>query len=178
MRQFFVVLFILLPLCILNAQDTIHVPGDYSTIQAGIDASTNGDVVLVADGTYLENINYNGKAITVASHFILLGDTSHITNTIIDGSLPSNPDYGSVVLFLSGEDTTSVLCGFTITGGTGTLLSTSNRAGGGIGVSDSGPQIKNNIIEFNTLDNAPGVYGGGIYSANSNIIVKDNIIYI
>ena len=40
---------------------TINIPVDYTTIQPGINASTNGDTVLVQPGTYIENINYNGK---------------------------------------------------------------------------------------------------------------------
>ena len=119
--------------------DTIRVPQDQSTIQAGIDAAANGDTVLVADNTYFENINFLGKAITVASHYILNGDTNHIANTVIDGSQPSHPDSGSVVTFESGEDTTSVLTGFTITGGIGTLSEVTyagtvylDRLGGGI----------------------------------------------
>ena len=98
----------------------LNVPDDHATIQAAIDASTDGDTVLVSEGTFLENINFNGKAITVASRFILDGDTSHISRTIIDGSQPLYPDSASTVTLWSGEDTTSVLMGFTITGGSGT----------------------------------------------------------
>jgi len=116
---FFLFIFVTNP---AYSQDTIHIPLDQPTIQAGIEISINGDIVLVEDGTYVENINFRGKAITVASHFLIDGDTSHISNTIIDGSQPVNPDYGSVVSFVSGEDMNSVLCGFTITGGYGTLM--------------------------------------------------------
>jgi hypothetical protein len=177
-KQFFAVLLILLPLSILNAQDTIHVPGDYSTIQAAINAANNGNIVLVAEGTYYENIDFIGKAITVASTFILDGDTTHIGNTVINGSQPSNPNFGSVVLFMSGEDTTSVLCGFTITGGNGST-STNGRVAGGIGVLNSGAQINYNIIEFNTIDNVPLASGGGIWINDynsSDIVIKNNVI--
>lgn len=175
MRRFLVLLIVLLPLSFLNSQVTINVPGDYSTIQAAINAANTGDLVLVADGTYQENINFKGKAITVASHFINDGDISHISNTIIDGSNPAHPDTGSVVLFISGEDTTSVLCGFTVTGGTGTSAP-DVKAGGGIVVYLSGAKIINNIIESNTLSNVLSAYGGGIFARSNNVIIKNNII--
>jgi hypothetical protein len=160
------------------SQDTINVPVDYTTIQAAIDAANNGDLVLVAEDTYIENINFKGKAITVASHFLIDGDEMHIENTVINGSLPSHPDSGSVVFFDSGEDTTSVLCGFTITGGTGTLSPDGDVAGGGIYTYDSGAKIKNNIIEYNSITPNNYTNGPGICAdiEGSSVIIENNLI--
>jgi hypothetical protein len=49
------------------AQQTIHVPADQPTIQKAINVAANGDTVLVAPGTYVENIDFSGKVITVVS---------------------------------------------------------------------------------------------------------------
>jgi hypothetical protein len=157
------------------------VPGDQPTIQAGIDAAQNGDTVLVDEGTYIENINFSGKAITVASNFIMDGDTIHIDNTIIDGSQPSHPDSGSVVYFTSGEDTNSILCGFTITGGTGTYDPFPVRVGGGILCSSSGAKIIHNHIEYNSCElNSVEVDGGGMSVGppgnTSWVILENNVI--
>jgi hypothetical protein len=94
----------------LQAQ-IIHVPGDYPTIQQAIDTADIGDTVLVSPGTYVENINFTGKNITVASLFLTTQDTSYISQTIIDGN-----QAGSVVM-IWGVDSTAVLTGFTITNG-------------------------------------------------------------
>jgi predicted GH43/DUF377 family glycosyl hydrolase len=154
----------------------LNIPADYPSIQAGINAAIEGDTVLVSDSTYYENINFKGKAITVASLFIMDGDTNHINNTIIDGSQPSNPDSGSVVYFVSGEDTNAVLCGFTITNGTGTT-SSNDKFGGGIFCYNSGCKILFNKIINNTASGSSS-YGGGLtlLYTSSVQIVKNNFI--
>jgi len=181
MKKLITLLFVLTFLYTSHSQDTIHVPGNYSTIQAGINAASNGDIVLVANGTYYENIHFKGKAITVASRFFNDGNTNHISNTIINGSQPSHPDSGSVVTFDSGGDTTSILLGFTITGGTGSFYSTMARGGGGIFCINSGAKIMHNIIEnnhvtSNTMVTVGGGISGGPQGDNSWIIIENNII--
>jgi len=157
----------------------INVPGDQPTIQAGIDAATDGDTVLVDTDTYYENINFNGKAITVASNYIIEGDTNFINNTVIDGSQPANPNDGSVVTFNTGEDTTSVICGFTITHGTGTYLASGNwRLGGGIMCYNAGAKIIHNKILNNTCDYSNTAAGGGIGCrlSGSWVVIRNNTI--
>jgi hypothetical protein len=171
-------------------QTIINVPNDVSTIQAAIDSASTGDTVLVADGTYYENISFNGKAITVASHFIIDSDTNHVHNTIIDGSQSSNSDTASVVFFVSGEDTNTVLFGFTISGGTGTLIIEPGvekiRGGGGIVLENSGATIMYNRITDNSLlmdlpgpemRLAAGAAIAAIATDSHTLIIKNNFIY-
>jgi len=84
----------------------------FSTIQGAINCAYENDTILVAPGTYVENINYNGKNIVVSSLFLTTQDTSYISQTIIDGN-----QNGSVVTFENGEDSTAFLTGFTIKNG-------------------------------------------------------------
>jgi hypothetical protein len=185
MQSFFTVSVLVMLIFASSFASVINVPSDQSTIQAGIDIAAVGDTVLVADGTYLENINFLGKAITVASHFTIDGDTTHISNTIIDGSQYNNADSAAVVSFVLGEDTTSVLNGFTITGGEGSYFSLWNAsAGGGIYILHGAKIINNHIIN-NSVDNIVGASGGGGifintgYSTtqdNGNVIIKNNLI--
>src|SRR5262249_40315889 len=75
------------------------------TIQAGIKAAANGDTVLVLPGTYNEDINFLGKAITVTS-------SGGSAVTVVNGTAT-----GPVVRFVSGETSAAVLKGFTIQNG-------------------------------------------------------------
>jgi len=141
---------------------TINVPADVDSIQGAINMTVDGDTVLVQPGKYVESINFKGKNITVGSLTLITGDNSYIFQTIIDGSQPNNPDSGSVVYFISGEDTNSVLTGFTITGGSGTWInprssSTAQAHGGGIFIdNNSNPVLANLIVSGNVAESANG----------------------
>ena len=145
----------------------IHVPQDQPTIQAGIDAAADGDTVLVDTGTYVENINFNGKNLVLGSLFLTTGDTSYISQTVIDGD-----SSGSVVTFENGEDSTAVLSGFTITNGFA-------PQGGGIYCAESNPTLVNLIIIGNEVPPGSFANGGGIFCFASNlslesVTIRDN----
>ena len=142
---------------------TIYVPDSYATIQGAIDASANGDTIIVRPGTYVENIDFIGKA-------VLLRSENGALCTTIDGGYPLNPDYGSTVSIKSGEGNYSILDGFTIMNGTGTQCAAGVR-GGGIFCQNSSPTISNNIIEYNNC-----TLGAGIGCLDASPTVKNNIV--
>jgi parallel beta-helix repeat protein len=115
---------------------TINIPGDQSTIQAGINAAQDGDTVLVAPGIYKENISFLGKKISVTS-------SGGAKVTIIRGN-----QQGSVVKFDSKETRYSVLNGFTITNGNAQYQFGIDQ-GGGVIIVRSSPTVTNNNIENN-----------------------------
>src|SRR5260370_28209979 len=127
-------------------------PGSQPTVQAGINAAKNGDTVLVGPGTYVENINFNGKAITLAS-------SNGPAVTIIDGN-----HNGTVVTFNHSETASSVLSGFTIQNGF-----QSGGFGARISVSSASPTISSNLITGNHA--ATGI---GIFVSGGSSLIKNN----
>ncbi len=185
MKRTFLFVSALLLMTFSAGSTVINVPGTQATIQAGINAAVNGDTVLVEPGTYFENINFRGKNIVVTSRYYLTQDPATINSTIINGSTPVDPDTASCVIIANYEDSTTVLQGFTITGGTGTrwddehALGNRFREGGGVLIQYAKPIIQNNIIRNNQAINivgAVGAGGGGIRMGDSNPTVINNII--
>ena len=168
----------------------IHVPKDQPTIQASIDAASNGDTVLVADGTYTgvgnKDLDFKGKAITVQSE-------NGPDKCIIDCEDAVN---SKGFYFHNGEREDSAVSGFAITnaslhgiGCSGSSPTITNciisgnggvfvQAGGGVHCYESSPTITNCIISGNTvLFNGGGVY---CYDSSPNItncIISGNTVY-
>lgn len=129
------------------------VPGEYPTIQAAIDASVNGDTVIVAPGTYTgtgnRDIDFNGKAITVRSADP--NDPNVVAATVIDCQSAGRGFY-----FHSGEDANSVLKGLTITNGYGVY-------GGAILCDNSSPFLTDCVFNGNSAEiiGCISMIGGG-----------------
>lgn len=114
-----------------TAGDIINVPADHPTIQAAINAANDGDEVVVAQGVYLELINFLGKAIIVRS-------SAGAGTTIINGN-----GAGIVVTCQTGEGPDTVLQGFTIVGGR------SAGYGGGMFCGYASPTIMDCVFRMN-----------------------------
>ncbi|NIP25031.1 MAG: hypothetical protein GWN67_09725 [Phycisphaerae bacterium] len=197
------VFFVVLTLAGTAHPKTIYVdedsPADFDNIQAAIDNSNDGDIIIVNPGTYIgygnRDIEFKGKVITVRSTDP--NDPNIVAATVIDCE-GSDEDNHRGFYFRSGEDENSILEGLTITNGFHTTgagiccrassptirnnVITGNEIGydwdGGAGIGcwyGASPTITNNIISNNTC--APGGGGGGIrcYEAGSLIITNNTI---
>jgi hypothetical protein len=112
----------------------LHVPDDFPTIQAALDAADDGDTVLVAPGYYQERVRFPPREIHLRS---LAGPAE----TVIDGDA-----LGTVVTFEGSPGMGAILEGFTITNG----LDPDKWQAGGIHVGEGGsPVIRGNVIRQN-----------------------------
>ena len=162
-------LFVFVSVCSLLNAFTWHIKldgtGDFTTIQEGIDASTDDDIILVYPGTYFENLNFNGRNIVLASLELITGNEQFISSTIIDGQR-----LGSCIRIHNGE-TDARIQGFTIQNGFGTPFWSED--GGGILVHDYSTAYITNCIITNNL----ATLGGGIYARHGFLHVSGvNII--
>ena len=148
---------------------TIHIPADQPTIQDGIDASWHGDLVLVAPGTYVENINFGYKGVTVQSE-------AGAYETIIDGGeCTQGESYCSVVTF-KGMYEQAAIDGFTIRNGNGYAdPSKDTLKGGGIFCLTASPTIRDCIITGNTAYDGGGAYFHYSSAVLENCTIIDNI---
>ncbi len=143
-----------------TAAETLHVPGDYASIQEAVDAAIDGDTIEVSPGVYEGGIEIFDKAVTIIAP---LGPEV----TIVDCQQQTRGFY-----FWRHENEQPVIDGFQIQNGN------AGDGGGGIKCRTSSPMIRNCIIE-----NCTGFeYGGGIVLTESsawivNCIIRNNLCY-
>ncbi len=145
---------LLLVLCQVCLGGTINVPGDYGDIQTAYDIAGYGDTILVALGTYVENIQIGSKKIVLLS-------SSGYENTVLNPADPYEP-----IIFISDDNGNhSEINGFTISGTQGAV---------GIRCINAGPTVKNCDISYNSTIWEDGA---GFYCLNSSIKIRHNKIH-
>jgi len=166
---------------------TLQVPEEYATIRVAIEAASHGDQIIVAPGTYAENIDFAGKNIVLTSKDP--NDPEIVNSTILKPGLVEQAKgrtvvyttSGPVVQFTRGETSDAVLTGFTITEGVGKAIEDQDQEflfGAGIYCDRASPKIVGNIITSNGSLNYQEEYtvGGGIYCQNSDAVITGNLI--
>ena len=141
---------------------------DYTTIQSAVNATADGDTVLVWPGTYYENVNFNGHGITIASLELSTGDESYVGTTIVNGN-----QTGSCFVLIE-EEQNAFIRGFTIINGSGYEEDNTINGGGvfiktNIGYENrTNVSIKNCQIKYCTAS----VGGGGIYVKRADLFLS------
>ncbi|MFH1502770.1 MAG: right-handed parallel beta-helix repeat-containing protein [Candidatus Eisenbacteria bacterium] len=145
----------------LNAATlTVGPAGDHASIQAALTAAAPGDTVLVAAGTYSggpnTNLDFAGKGVTLLSE-------GGAASTAIDCQGAAR-----AFSFTSGEDTTSVVRGFTIAYGY------DGTSGGAVYCYGSSPKLAECRFVWNAAGTAgSGGLGGAVYVEQSQVVVQD-----
>ncbi|CAE7257296.1 grlR [Symbiodinium necroappetens] len=132
-------------------------PADFSTIQAAIDAATDGQIIIVAPGTYTENLFINGKSLEITSTDPT--DPTVVAMTVIDAG-----GAGNGIIFISPDGTHSTdISGMTVRNGAA-------FSGAGIACSNVTLRLFDMVIE-NCVSTS---FGGGFFSSvGSNVSMFD-----
>ncbi len=150
----------------------LRVPDDYNTIQAAVDAASNGDNIILKPGQYTGpgncDIDFKGKLITVRSE--MPDDWNIVESTVIDCQ-GTDSDLHRAFIFRNGEDPNAVVDGLTITNGVA-------FEGGAILCQGGSPAIRNCLFKNNTAHNSNGGAIACFYTDNvliSNCIFRENL---
>ena len=149
-----------------NGPSIIRVTEDFLSIQSAIESASDGDIILVDPGTYLGQINFLDKNITLASLIYSGYNQNDLEKTILDGD-----GQGPIVTFNDGQDQSAILLGFIIENGS------ASQSGGGILIEDASPTIDRNIIHNNHAGSCGGTGGGIAVQGESYPHIFGNVIH-
>ncbi len=138
----------------LGTPDLLFVPFQYDTIQAAIDAASDGQTIYLADRLYTGDGN---KALTLGGKAITIRSAAGPDNCIIDCE-----NSGRAFLFDAGETNATIIDGITITRGYAT-------GGGAIKCENSSPTFHNCVF----LDNYSTDSGGAATCTSSSAQFDD-----
>ena len=144
--------------------------GDATSIQAGINLAAARDTVLISPGIWTGAVLINNKPITIGSYYIADGDTSHISQTIIDGE---DTRTGIIIQNCSGVSDTLKVIGLTIRNCRSNYDPLSKyTAGGGIGVMRSVAELSKCVIHH-----CRAYLGGGVGVIYSYVKLSGNTLF-
>ncbi len=180
MRTRTALLLLLLTINLFSITHTVSLDGsqDYTVIQSAINASANGDTVLVYPGIYYENIVVNDKFITLASLNLTTGEEQYIHNTILDGNFSGTVIWMELITIPQPSDVR--IQGFTVMHGNGSILNSfwPFYGSGGIFIACPDPDIWTDIyisncqIKYNIADSGAGlelIYYGNYHMKNVSV---------
>lgn len=143
-----VLAFVAMPWTAIPAAE-LRVPDQFATIQSALDEAEPGDVIIVGPGTYVENLLFNGKSVS------LLSEEGRGVTIIA-------PNGGKGVVM--GPN--ALVAGFAIVNATGSF-------GAAIEVRGSGNQILENLFEFN--HQGGGGFGAAIGGNAASALISGNV---
>lgn len=156
MRIYLIVIF--LSVSLFLGANILNVPAQYHYISLAVLAAEEGDTILVQPGTYSGIINFEGKGITITSTFMFTENEADIHHTLLTGSYSD----ASIVSFVNGETSASILNGFTITN------NSAPAQGGAINIDAASPVLSNL-----RLINNQATSGGAVFANNADFAMYD-----
>ncbi len=189
MKKIVLLLSLLCSIFIMHAS-IIHVPSHYSTISAAFSAAADGDTIMLAKGTYSENLSVSNKSVVIASQYLFSKDESDIDQTIWLTAAEANDPKNTI--YISGARTnTLTLVGISFKNNpkvalyfSGYTFVASNlkfieNTGGALHIWDGDATIKNSTFDSNSSTNFE--LAGAVYIDLSNQgreVVIDSCLFV